>query len=144
MILCVYACHPHDSPHLLDHHGALLTQIGALVDLQNELQSTYMSTNQSNQFWLRIFWLFQNPWRFWRIYNNENCSNFDFQQPQIFLDFSSLYIYFCGTEIHFQEFLKMEESVDMWGLHACLSSAAHCFVIGSLGWWCPGIVLSWV
>jgi hypothetical protein len=34
----VHACHLVDSANLVDHHGGLLVQIGALVDLQWELQ----------------------------------------------------------------------------------------------------------
>jgi hypothetical protein len=41
-------CQPDDSANLVDHHGALLVQCGALVDLKKELQSAYMSTNQTN------------------------------------------------------------------------------------------------
>jgi hypothetical protein len=37
-----------------------------------------MSTFQSNQVWLRIFWLFQNPLRFGRNCNNEMCSKLNF------------------------------------------------------------------
>jgi hypothetical protein len=44
-----YACQPDASASFVDHHGALLVQSGALLDLETELQSAYMSTNQSNQ-----------------------------------------------------------------------------------------------
>jgi hypothetical protein len=33
-----HACHLVDSTNLVDHHGGLLVQIGALVELQWELQ----------------------------------------------------------------------------------------------------------
>jgi hypothetical protein len=45
----MYACQPDDIANFVDQHEVLLIQSGALVDLQNELQSAYMSTNQSNQ-----------------------------------------------------------------------------------------------
>jgi hypothetical protein len=43
------ACLIDGSVNFLDHHGSLLVQSGALVDLEKELQSVYMRTNQSNQ-----------------------------------------------------------------------------------------------
>jgi hypothetical protein len=45
----VYACQLDVSANLIDHHGELLVQNGALLDLQYVLQSSYMSTFQSNQ-----------------------------------------------------------------------------------------------
>jgi hypothetical protein len=44
----MYECQPDDSANIVDHHVELLVQNGALVDLQEVLQSAYMSTFQSN------------------------------------------------------------------------------------------------
>jgi hypothetical protein len=44
-----YAFHLDIRTYIVDHQAELLVQIGALVDLEKELQSAYMSTNQSNQ-----------------------------------------------------------------------------------------------
>jgi hypothetical protein len=41
----VHTCQLIDSANIVDHHAGLLVQIGALVDLQLELQSANMSTN---------------------------------------------------------------------------------------------------
>jgi hypothetical protein len=43
--VAVHTCQLIDSANLVDHHAVLLVQIGALVDLQLELQSANMSTN---------------------------------------------------------------------------------------------------
>jgi hypothetical protein len=105
----VYACQPYDSAHLLDHHGALLIQIGALVDLQNELQSTYMSTNQSNQFWLGIFWSFQNLWRFGRSYNNESVPNLISYHYEFFWFFPHFISIFLARKSIFRNFWKWKK-----------------------------------
>jgi hypothetical protein len=45
----VCVCQVDVIANLVHHHGALLVQIGSLVDLEKEFQSASMSTIQSNQ-----------------------------------------------------------------------------------------------
>jgi hypothetical protein len=65
-----------------------------------------MSTNHSNQLWLRIFLLFQNLGRIGWSVIVEKCSKIDFLPSRIFLDFSSPCIYFSCAESYFCVFLK--------------------------------------
>jgi hypothetical protein len=44
---------------------------------------------RSNQLWLGIFEIIQNPWRFERSVNYKKCSKFDFLPPRIFREFFS-------------------------------------------------------
>jgi hypothetical protein len=46
----VYACHPDHSTIFEYHHGAILVQSGALMDLHQGFQVAYLTTIQSNQF----------------------------------------------------------------------------------------------
>jgi hypothetical protein len=46
----VCASHPYHSTILGDHHGAILVQSPALMDLQQGFQVDYLTTIQSNQF----------------------------------------------------------------------------------------------
>jgi hypothetical protein len=44
----MYGCEPDHSANILDLHGELFVQNGALVDLEEALQSANMSPFQSN------------------------------------------------------------------------------------------------
>jgi hypothetical protein len=46
----VYAYHPDHSTIFEDHHGVILVQSGAMMDLQQGFQVAYLTTIQSNQF----------------------------------------------------------------------------------------------
>jgi hypothetical protein len=94
------------SANLVDHHGELLVQNGAVVNFQWGLQLGSVSTNQSNQLWLRIFGIIQNPWRIGRSVNNKSCSKLEFLTPWIFPDFSSLPGYFSRASDQFWSLLK--------------------------------------
>jgi hypothetical protein len=79
-----------------------------------------MSTNQSSQLWLRIFWLIQNPWRFERSCNNEKCFKLDFIHPQNFPDFPSLSSYFFPPEKTNSGFILIWKTVAR-GIHLSAS-----------------------
>jgi hypothetical protein len=87
----------------VDHHGAHLVQSWSLVDLQ----STYMTTIWSNQVWLRLVGIIQNPWRLRRSANNEKCSKLDIIPPQRFPHFYSISIYFSCAGNRFWCFFKI-------------------------------------
>jgi hypothetical protein len=46
----IYAYQPNHSTIFEDHHGAIILQSGALMDLQQGFQEAYLTTIQSNQF----------------------------------------------------------------------------------------------
>jgi hypothetical protein len=62
-----------------------------------------MGTIQSNQLWLKILRIIQNPWRFGRSCNNEKCSKLDFLPPRIFPNLLSI---FLTWKIDFWVYLK--------------------------------------
>jgi hypothetical protein len=72
-----------------------------------------MSTNQSNQPWLGIFWLFQNTWRIRRSTNYKSCSKLHFLYAQIFWEFFSPPSYF-SWRIQFWVFIFILEKIWQW------------------------------
>jgi hypothetical protein len=103
----VWPCQPEHSVKFIDHHGVLLVQSEALLDLQWGLKSVYISTIQSTQLRLGIFWVIQNLWRFGRSCNNEKCSKLELLPPRIFSDFYSFYRYFSHAKIWFQDLFEI-------------------------------------
>jgi hypothetical protein len=89
-----------------------------------------MSTNQSNQFWLRIFWIFQNPCRFGRSWNNEKCSKLDSLPPRIFLGFYSIPSYFPILRFEFGLYLNLEIPLSGVHLSATSSPCARAHLLG--------------
>jgi hypothetical protein len=68
----------------------------------------------SNQLWLGIFEIIQNPWRFWRSVNYENCSKLDFLPTRIFPDLSSLPGYFFSSRVIDFRVIEIGKTADMW------------------------------
>jgi hypothetical protein len=69
-----------------------------------------MSTNQSNQSWLGIFWLFQNIWRIRRSCNYKSYSKLHLLSRQIFWDFFATPSYF-SRRIQFWVFIFILEKI---------------------------------
>jgi hypothetical protein len=69
---------------------------------------------RSNQLWLRIFEIIQNPWRFGRSVNYEKCSKFDFLPPLSFMEFFSTFSYLFWA-IFIREWFLIQKNADMWG-----------------------------
>jgi hypothetical protein len=78
-----------------------------------------VSTIQSTQIWLIIFWTIQNPWINRRSVKNEKCLKLDFVPPWISPDISSLAIYFSWAEYGIWVYFWIGKSV---------ASAAHLLV----------------